>query len=1807
MFIVRGKIDGPKGADWAGHRVEFRFGERVSVNGAGPVVTRRLVSAEPDDEAAFALTLPSDSADVITGPFLLRVAAPDGTGLASKEFTREQLGQEPTIQASPITAFTIAPSADPALGRLIRLAGRVIDDVGREVAPGLPVLLWGVPQAEGAEPEPRPVVLSRTQAGGYFGGTWVPEPLTSAFGTVAGGPPIPVRLEDGRLPTRVVLVTRLSEADIEDADCACETGPPLGADPLDVALNPEGFAQDLGGTCTTLTQPNRAIEEFTYEFVVRTSDPQIRGTTLAPRRPVPASVLTDFKRIAGVVALPPPIPGPSGPSLTAGDAEPRAASNGDRAGDQSGGDEGNGDARPGTEVTLRAALAEPVTDATTIRSLLRRPGSLTADVFRLEQLTHELKRVVDVVDVARRAVPGRVEPTADNQIDWDDTPTINQATTVAHGHILSFKQVFRNDGYSMGDLVHSIPLAPGQQRLVSVLDWDRRTSTSRTESMESEERLDAMLSRDRDITEIAGSRLTEEISGGSSASQWGVAGGIGAGFIGSGFGIFGGVAGGASGADADSWQDSARSLTADALQSLSDRTSQRASAVRDQRSTVVQSVTQGETVRAETEQLANYNHCHAITVQYFEVLRHLLVSHELAQVRECLFVPFPITLFTVEKARRWREPLARFLRNRALSGAFEAVERVARNWEGYDVPEARFSQEAPESLTGEMRVSFVLPRPRDAEDGTYQVDMWRGMAPFLSTSTLELWTAKLAARSQAERDLIFRREVAPGIAAKLVQALKFAYVTTGGAEVPVDIDPTLVSRYEEGVGLYVSLRPSGVPATPREEIARFKISYDGTDLPPEARVVVESAKVRYRSPHLEHLLFDRPRLLDDLTSGDPVVIPTPLARAELRDPRADDRLLAERLVAHLNENLEYYHQAIWASMDNNRRFMLLDGVIAPNSGGRSVASVVENRVIGVVGNSLVLPVAPGVQLDPTLDRADERLALEHAYAADASPPIRISLPTRGVYAEAIAGSCNACEVIDDSRYWRWEESPLPEQPSEIAPLSLDSRAVPETPLTPTPLPQPIVAIQNAPTLPDPVGLQAALQLLAKGDIFRDATGLAATQKNALAAFKGAMDTAKFLGGEAAKIAQQQALSGTVDRTLSRVDEARAAKLITDEQARDLTAAALRAAIGAAPPAEQPPTTDPSVKKVLDAAAQAEKADVTVTTPGETVEAGFEGTVGTASVIAKSETLTRYVKLPIKVDEMDGGVFTVKETITDIGHIARMITPVNGGLGQVGAALLAKGQVVVDPADPATFRFKTRYRITWPEKAGVVEGTALPVVVLLHGQFEHYKFTWSSTPVGTVDPPGGPPVKIFNATAVTETDSFLGFQYLQDALAKLGIVSISVDCNFANFKDLGIETRAELVWEALFEIARLGGTSGHRLNGKLALNRVGLIGHSRGGDAVVRAPASPVGVGTIVEVRAICPIAPTDMTGTSGPATAAGHIGRVVAEGPNLDFFLVLYGAQDGDVSGVDGARGEGGNGFRHYDRAKSAKAMAYLDGIAHDRFNQKWPEVDPMAVTGTGAEAVRPRTAHQAVAVEYIGGLLDAVFHPGVAASATKKQLLNGTKAGTSGVPASIQFAFGSEVITLDDFEGAAPQLAGLTRTVSASGPGKIEEMANVATATSPDRHTGHQTKVLRIDKASGATAALELVNATPQDWDRFTWLTLSFGGRFPFEPKTAIASAPLPDLKITLVDEAGGTKTLTRSAFENPAVPGRPAFHEIRFPPGSTGTPINVTLIRLETARVPMTRFEGVNRKKIKKIIIEPATGHNELVFVDALRLVTP
>ena len=173
-------------------------------------------------------------------------------------------------------------------------------------------------------------------------------------------------------------------------------------------------------------------------------------------------------------------------------------------------------------------------------------------------------------------------------------------------------------------------------------------------------------------------------------------------------------------------------------------------------------------------------------------------------------------------------------------------------------------------------------------------------------------------------------------------------------------------------------------------------------MPDNSSITIESGFIRYRTNHYEGFLFRYQSIRDDLAGGDDVVLFAGPGPDELRNPRKDDIAVVNKLIDHLNDNLVQYHHLLWQNMHESERFMLLDGIILGGKGeNRSVASLVENDLIGIVGNSLVFPVAKGLNLDPNFGISD---SLSDYYMVASPEPLSITIPTKGVFAEAMMGS-----------------------------------------------------------------------------------------------------------------------------------------------------------------------------------------------------------------------------------------------------------------------------------------------------------------------------------------------------------------------------------------------------------------------------------------------------------------------------------------------------------------------------------------------------------------------------------------------------------------------------------------------------------------------------------------------------------------------------------------------------------------------------------------------------------------------------------
>jgi hypothetical protein len=1815
-------------ADWTGFGVTLfhkaaLFGESKLVEKHAAVFSSgryefSTTGAEQEDEAA-----------------RIAVTARSGETLASARL-QDLLEGEQTLRplevARPSADFQITPVAAAAAAN-IRQTGRVFARLGGAAATANKRVQ--VVGRTGEEGPLLPILSTQTDRQGYFAADITRIPLTAAAAIIGVDPqtaPRSIVLEEQFLPNPLILFLEGEAPSSGKDDCACDTIPPPTPDATELAVHGESYSVDLGAACQSFTIPNRTLEEFDFYRIARTTDPAIKGLTLPDpvRReldlPELEKAVFDRGTLAHVTQASSYVVRTQPSSIrsdVAGAADPaarrtlfdfsRALSSFQPAASQS------TQARALADyVNVAPLTAEGVKNAATwrlatddqvaagalkdaaariptaaLRAAIEDPDGFTPERVMTLERRASAEALAHLLKWRLKPVPGRGPLTADNPIDWDYTPEFYQATTIAHGHLLHYKQVWKADGYSLGEVVKSVPLAPGQKKLIAILDWDRTDTATRTEETTATESLTASLSRDRDINEVANASFHESLNGGSSAKTGAVGGGFG---LAIGPLVIGG-GGGSSWASSNSWSDNSRNFSAQTMNDLRDRTSQAASAVRNQRSTVVETVYQRERVGATTEVIANHNRCHALTIQYFEVLRHFAVQERLAGVQECLFIPLEMTLFDNAKVLRWHDILRDACRRRDLLPGFESIRRL--NSPELIPPDRRFADDPIEEMNGRLRLRVSIARPKDPDEANQAVleqTQWRFLGLILRVSPETIY--EQYRRNSAKRDVIFRNEIAPEVARSFLESLEVVLVDSRGNEHASGLDLTVLSRYQENGLMEVALNENGAgPRLTRADIAGISIrtSYE---LPEFSKVIVEVADFDYRTERISHSLYRNDRVNDDLQNLDPAFLSTSeLSWREERNQLTEDRARQRRLLRHLNDNLELYHRAIWLEMDPARRYMLLDGFEAPRSDGRSVASVVDNRLIGVVGNCLVMPVAPGFQLDPLLAEAieqeqaeeegeqpiDPEELLERLYDIAPSPPRRHSVPTKGVFAEAVAGICKSCELIEDDRFWRWKDFPLPDAPPPISPLSTDTRFAAPGSLAPTAFPDALVKFQALPDAPAPTGMAAALQILGK-DIFKDLTGLTQNQKNAMAAFTTAMASSEAFAGEAFQLALAQDAARNLDRTLGQVQAAKSAGYLTDAQASAAARDALTRAIGAdSSGADKKLTEVPEVQEAVKKAAESPEGAATVTRSNgdstETVSFKTEESELTIGAAPKGHVrlypIDIWLDVPLIKDQITSANNYEDSARTSDFELARFMglqlrVPAAPNLPffiDILESAEKEGFLRRNPANNALFQIKVVAQVGYPADPADINKVAkpksgkYPFVVLVHGNSSAWTLKDPAVNTGRVLSQ----TPIFRV-GVDDRKDYEGYGYLQKALAELKqpIVSISFSHAFPNMVGSFVELRSEMLLEALRQVIDEAKKPAALLT-DVDFSKTGLLGHSRGGEAVVRAyHAQKVKAVPDLTLRAVCSLSPTDFRGSSNAHKLA------MPDEPTSNY-LVFYGTMDGDVSGVRvaGLIDRGGNGFRLYDRTPARKAMVTVLGATHNRFNSKWPDASEWSTVPAGAI---DRPTHEAVAIEYIGAFFDLMLN----GNAKQQEMFRNEAANKAGVKVGVQWRFGSSEAVIDSFTNPASETG--TRTLGTGGsPVKFASLTPPvgSAAKSLEMRVPHDDHAYRIHKASvgGATHTLTY-DLTAFNASTFSALTFRLGQLHPLVAQLDMDKIDPPKFKIIIEDDANSGEIAAADVYANQKNPwARPTRKSVD---GREST-----LMFLQTLQVTKKQIEKAGKPK--------------------------
>ncbi|WBB69083.1 N-acetylmuramoyl-L-alanine amidase [Micromonospora sp. WMMD812] len=581
-------------------------------------------------------------------------------------------------------------------------------------------------------------------------------------------------------------------------------------------------------------------------------------------------------------------------------------------------------------------------------------------------------------------------------------------------------------GHSLGQVLYTLPLAPGESVRLAVIDWRRTDVGTRDEKTVVTESLIHDQARDRTITETVTAALEEWQRGGS--VMGGLAGGAGASGQSGSTSVAGGGMLSVGGAYATS--SGSKDVTAASVQKITDAIHQSSLAQRELTSSVVVQMDQAERQAIETRSFANHNRGHTLTVIYYEVLRHFRVVTEFTRRYRAALLPRRERNFDDENLilnkRFLLEPA---LLDKSLAGGFEALKRLDMRRKEYMRNPVSVAVPVNEA---DLVIKQVEMRFRvGGEESTNAVVMRIHFTNGNST------TLRVGGKDNLNSTELFDDANAPF---QLLSDVISVYVTWGTVS-HMEIEKT-----------------SGTTILHLNLIEVYALGDFGS------RQLVKHTPGKhyeFEAAHDKHTLFtEKPP-----PAPPPVAIKTPEQEVSIEDYHGFIRLRE-----HLKSEKTYYsrildlgtHPDEYATEFETRQW-------GPT--GKTIDAVAP-APLEIMGSKIAFP------LTPQEEDEDEPITVPRVERL-------MSLPTRGVFAEAKLGHCNVAEEIDETRFWRWGEHALPFTAPEIAAIQAAQPQRADLDLKGTPLPTPVVNIQNAPALPDPTGLAAALKVLSTPEIFRD--------------------------------------------------------------------------------------------------------------------------------------------------------------------------------------------------------------------------------------------------------------------------------------------------------------------------------------------------------------------------------------------------------------------------------------------------------------------------------------------------------------------------------------------------------------------------------------------------------------------------------------------------------------------------------------------------------------------------------------------------
>jgi hypothetical protein len=453
----------------------------------------------------------------------------------------------------------------------------------------------------------------------------------------------------------------------------------------------------------------------------------------------------------------------------------------------------------------------------------------------------------------------------------------------------------------------------------------------------------------------------------------------------------------------------------------------------------------------------------------------------------------------------------------------------------------------------------------------------------------------------------------------------------------------------------------------------------------------------------------------------------------------------------------------------------------------------------------------------------------------------------------------------------------------------------------------------------------------------------------------------------------------------------------------------------------------------------------------------------------------------------------------------------------------------------------------------------------------------------------------------------GYDYICKLLAEHGIIAISIDEGFLNFASGEMDARAIVLLRHLQRWREWNNTPGHIFYNKVNLNKIGLSGHSRGGEAITVANLFNTTLhysgdpdhNFNFQIKSMYAIAPVD-----------GQIGTSYSGTPvvinNADYFI-MHGSHDGDVSSFGGQKTYD-RAFPNASSAGGFKGLLFVRGANHNYWNEEWSHAnDGSNITSPLAQI--SKTQQQDIAKVYMSAFFQLTLFDDEYSKALKA-LMTGDVAFSS-LPSGIKLVHqycDKERIDIDNYEednnpstGTYPGVMNTANGLSPYVDNAYQGWSPATLSTDNPYYIFDQTGCLVAGwNSTSASYEINLPSSISTLVDTYPYLSFRIGQVYedPVSLNPAGSNKDLTvQLELTATPSPQQTHLLKVSNFD--ALP---------YPVATNRPSYSVTKSVMKTVRIPLRSFV-VNKSdwhlsdisKIRIIFDQAATG---LVVIDDIQL---